>query len=140
MIFSIKPEARVLIIDSREELDKFCADYPQQWSEETKEWVKSVSYDGYEIRGIDWKAAQQDYDIFIFTENGVEAFDHGNFIGNRALDVPSVIVAHPEVLADIEPYFADYVLTRTEYGQDDITSDIITDIAPSNAEDNDICI
>lgn len=117
--FKLSPDARVLVIDSRDDLPRKYIHYKEE------SIAKNV---------IDFVAISQDYDAFLLTDNGVAEFRnriHKNEVELPDWDFESLLIFNPEVVTDVRPLtqadndiLRDYLLStyRTLSGEQSLLS------------------
>ena len=117
--FKLSPDARVLVIDSREDLPRKYIHYKEE------SIAKNV---------VDFIAISQDYDAFLLTENGVADLrnrTHDDEVELPDWDMESLLIFNPEAVTDVRPLaeadnavVKDYLLStyRTLSGEQSLLS------------------
>ena len=124
MIFSIDPQAKVLTINSKKDIENILEKYSMQSfydsvDENTKRILISF---GFNTKAINWSDVGKEYDVVVFTESGQFFFDHQIGIGCAQLDVPCIVVSNPDVIVDIEPYYAEQ--TQEQINEENVVEEL----------------
>ena len=143
IIFSISPQAKQLVIDSKRDIESIMERYPATNSiGMTNNGLQGLFASlGINTKSINWDKLKEDYDIVVFTERGQKAFDYECGFGNAPLDVPCIVVSNPNVIIDVEVYHNESIqkINHNLDVEQDMDDGEVTQLNTSNEQDiNDI--